>query len=147
MTLRYAVVQNQWRRRVTPIERRAWYYDWLLTTGDTAPEMRLFGLSGHFESAYQTIRRACAASALTWLGSRCGRSSAQGPWGTVQGALALDGGESGARSLPGYVAMSAKPSEQGDGTDARSPGRSLGQLDGACSSSGIFTSFSGWSRA
>ncbi|MGA2077207.1 MAG: ABC transporter ATP-binding protein [Terriglobia bacterium] len=57
VALRYALLQNQWRRTVTPVERRAWYYDWLLTTGDTASEIRLFGLARHFQSAYQTLRQ------------------------------------------------------------------------------------------
>jgi len=55
--VRYALLQNQWRRQVTRVERRAWYYDWLLTTGDTASEVRLFGLGGHLQSAYQILRQ------------------------------------------------------------------------------------------
>ena len=57
VAVRYAMLQHQWQRQVTPVERRAWYYDWLLTTGETAPEIRLFGLGGHFQSAYQALRR------------------------------------------------------------------------------------------
>ena len=57
VAVRYALLQNQWRRKATPVERRAWYYDWLLTTGDTASEVRLFGLAGHFQSSFQTLRR------------------------------------------------------------------------------------------
>src|SRR5438045_1980055 len=38
IVLRDAVRQHQFRIRATPLERRASYYDWLLTTGDTAPE-------------------------------------------------------------------------------------------------------------
>jgi len=56
VAVRYALLENQWRRRATPVERRAWYYDWLLTTGDTASEVRLFGLGGYFQSAYQAVR-------------------------------------------------------------------------------------------
>jgi ATP-binding cassette subfamily B protein len=57
VAVRYALLQNQWRRKATPVERRAWYYDWLLTAGDTASEVRLFGLAGHFQSSFQTLRR------------------------------------------------------------------------------------------
>ncbi len=57
VAMRYALLQNQWRRKTTPVERRAWYYDWLLTTGDTASEVRLFGLAGHFQSSFQILRR------------------------------------------------------------------------------------------
>ena len=56
VAVRYALLQNQWRRKTTPVERRAWYYDWLLTTGDTASEVRLFGFAGHFQSSFQTLR-------------------------------------------------------------------------------------------
>lgn len=45
-----------WNRERTPLERRAWYYDWLLTTGENAAEIRLFGLGGHFCAAYQDLR-------------------------------------------------------------------------------------------
>ncbi len=57
VAMRYALLQHQWRRRVTPIERRTWYFDWLLTSGETAYEVRLFGLAGHFESTYQALRQ------------------------------------------------------------------------------------------
>jgi len=57
VAVRYALLQNQWRRKATPVERRAWYYDWLLTAGETASEVRLFGLAGHFQSSFQTLRR------------------------------------------------------------------------------------------
>jgi len=57
VAVRYALLQHQWRRKVTPVERRTWYFDWLLTSGETASEVRLFGLAGHFESAYQALRR------------------------------------------------------------------------------------------
>lgn len=56
VVLRYAVEQHQWRRRVTPDERRTWYYDWLLTSSDTAAELRLFGLGEHFHNLYQALR-------------------------------------------------------------------------------------------
>ncbi len=56
VVLRYSLRQHQWRKRTTADERRSWYYDWLLTTDETAAELRLFDLAGHFQSAYQTIR-------------------------------------------------------------------------------------------
>src|SRR2546427_5598337 len=40
VVLRDAVRQHEFRMRATPLERRAWYHDWLLTTGDAAPEVR-----------------------------------------------------------------------------------------------------------
>ncbi|MCU1291693.1 MAG: transporter related, partial [Bryobacterales bacterium] len=56
LVLRYAVKQHQFRLRATPAERRAWYYDWLLTTGESAAEVRLFALGDHFQSAFQALR-------------------------------------------------------------------------------------------
>jgi ATP-binding cassette subfamily B protein len=48
--------RHRWRLRNTADERRVWYYDWLLTTGETAAEVRLFGLGDYFRSAYQALR-------------------------------------------------------------------------------------------
>jgi len=57
VVLRDAVRQHEFRIRATPLERRAWYHDWLLTSGDAAPEVRLFALGDYFKSAYQGLRR------------------------------------------------------------------------------------------
>jgi ATP-binding cassette subfamily B protein len=57
VVLRYALVQYRWRLRTTPDERRATYYDWLLTTPESAAEVRLFGLGAQFQSVYQGLRR------------------------------------------------------------------------------------------
>lgn len=54
----YTVKQHLWRVGATPRERRAWYYDWLLTSGDSAAEIRLFDLGGLFQRAYAGIRAA-----------------------------------------------------------------------------------------
>jgi ATP-binding cassette subfamily B protein len=50
------VRQHDWQRRTTADERRAWYYDWLLSAAQTAAELRLFGLGDHFQTAYQKVR-------------------------------------------------------------------------------------------
>jgi ATP-binding cassette subfamily B protein len=57
MVLRYAVKQHELRITTTPVERRIWYYDWLLTSGETAPEVRLFILGDYFEGAYRRLRK------------------------------------------------------------------------------------------
>src|SRR5262249_333810 len=49
--------QHRWRQRTTADERRTWDYDWLLTSGETAAELRLFGLGPLFQSLYQALRR------------------------------------------------------------------------------------------
>ena len=56
VVLRYSLRQHHWRLRNTAAERRVSYYDSLLTTRETAAELRLFGLGDHFRSAFQTLR-------------------------------------------------------------------------------------------
>ncbi len=46
---------KMWVRR-TADERRTWYYDWVLTAKETAPELRIFGLGQHFREAFRTVR-------------------------------------------------------------------------------------------
>ena len=57
VVLHYGLEQHHWRQRTTADERRTWYYDWLLTSGETAAELRLFGLGPLFQSLYQVLRR------------------------------------------------------------------------------------------
>lgn len=57
MVLRYAVRQHDLRITTTPVERRIRYYDWLLTSGQTAPEVRLFVLGDYFENAFRSLRK------------------------------------------------------------------------------------------
>jgi ATP-binding cassette, subfamily B, bacterial len=64
VTLGHALRQHHWRRRVTADERRSWYYDWLLTGGEAAAELRLFDLGSHFRSAYQIVRGRLRAERL-----------------------------------------------------------------------------------
>ncbi len=64
VALGHALRQHHWRRRVTADERRSWYYDWLLTGGEAAAELRLFGLGGHFRSAYRVVRGRLGAERL-----------------------------------------------------------------------------------
>lgn len=56
VVLRFALRQHRWNARTTADERRASYYDWLMTTGETAAELRLFGLGNRFQEAYQNLR-------------------------------------------------------------------------------------------
>ena len=55
--IRASIRHHQWWLQATAAERRAWYYDWLLTASDTAAELRLFGLGPTFQAAYQRLRR------------------------------------------------------------------------------------------
>jgi ATP-binding cassette, subfamily B, bacterial len=57
VVVHYALAEYQWRQRTTTDDRRAWYYDWIMTTADAAAEIRLFGLGKHFQSNYKDLRR------------------------------------------------------------------------------------------
>ena len=56
VVVHFNVVNYKWRQRITEDERRAWYYDSLLTQGASAAELRLFALGEHFRSIYRTLR-------------------------------------------------------------------------------------------
>ena len=57
----YVVVRHNlrvyhWRRRHAADERRAWYYDRLLTGAENAGEIRVFALGDHFKRSYRALR-------------------------------------------------------------------------------------------
>jgi ATP-binding cassette, subfamily B, bacterial len=56
--------QHRWERTISESERRAWYYDYLLSAPETAAELRLFGVRGRFMAAYRDIRTAIRAGRL-----------------------------------------------------------------------------------
>lgn len=56
VVIHYALAEYEWRQRTTTDDRRAWYYDWIMTTADAAAEIRLFGLGKHFQSHYKGLR-------------------------------------------------------------------------------------------
>ena len=55
--LRYNRRYHRWWERTTRDRRWAQYYDTMLTHDAAAAELRLFDLGGHFQSAYQAVRR------------------------------------------------------------------------------------------
>jgi ATP-binding cassette subfamily B protein len=57
VVMRYNLRLYHWRRRTTADERRAWYYDWLLTNADSAAEVRLFALGDRFRERHRAVRR------------------------------------------------------------------------------------------
>src|SRR6476619_6687844 len=57
VVIHYALEEYQWRQRTTADDRRAWYYDWIMSTAEAAAEIRLFGLGKHFQSAYLVLRQ------------------------------------------------------------------------------------------
>jgi len=116
VVLHYATLQHQFRKRATAEERRAWYYDWLLTSGEAAAELRLFGLGGHFRAAYGMVRRNLRRERLKLARGEAGAELAAGSlglltsggavawmaWRTVQGVL-----------TPGDLALFAQAFQQG----------------------------------
>jgi ATP-binding cassette subfamily B protein len=54
--LYWTLRQFDWQKRVTEDERRIWYYDWMLTSGETAAELRLFDLGEHFQTMWGRLR-------------------------------------------------------------------------------------------
>ena len=54
---RYTLRFHRWRVRNTAAVRRTRYYDWLLTLRQAAAELRLFALGGHFQAAFQRLRK------------------------------------------------------------------------------------------
>jgi len=63
--LRQHGLQHDLWLKTTQDERRSWYWDWLLTSPETAAEVRIFSLGDHFRAAYQEVRRRLRAERLT----------------------------------------------------------------------------------
>jgi ATP-binding cassette, subfamily B, bacterial len=57
VVLRAGLRRHEFAKESTPLERRSSYYDWLMTSGDSVAELRAFGLAGHFQSAYKSLRK------------------------------------------------------------------------------------------
>jgi ATP-binding cassette subfamily B protein len=57
VVIHYALAEYQWRQRTTADDRRAWYFDWIMTTAEAAAELRLFGLGKYFQSNYKDLRQ------------------------------------------------------------------------------------------
>ena len=86
VVVRYALVNYQWHLRTTADERRAWYYQWLMTTGEAAAELRLFALGDLFQSAYRALRLRLRNERFQLL-----RSQSLGELGATLSALAMTG--------------------------------------------------------
>jgi ATP-binding cassette subfamily B protein len=56
VVVHYALAEYEWRQRTTADDRRVWYYDWLMTAGEAAAEIRLFGLGKYFLSLHEGLR-------------------------------------------------------------------------------------------
>jgi len=56
VVLRAGLKRHEFTNASTASERRSSYYDWLLIDGQSAAELRAFGLAGHFQSLYKGLR-------------------------------------------------------------------------------------------
>ena len=56
VVVRFAALHHAWRNATTVDERRANYYDWLMTSGEAAAEVRLFGLASGLKARYAQTR-------------------------------------------------------------------------------------------
>lgn len=54
--LKYSNVVYSWQRRCTPLERKAWYLNWLLTRDTHAKEIRIFNVGSQFKQMFQDLR-------------------------------------------------------------------------------------------
>ena len=72
--LKYSNKLYRWYRWRTPEDRRAWYLNSLLTTGEHAKEVRLFDLGGLLRERYRTVRQNLRAGRL---GIAAGRTVAE----------------------------------------------------------------------
>ena len=85
----YAVRFHRWRRRNTINERRAHYYDGLLTWRGPAMEVRLFSLGPHYRRLFQTLRSRLRTERLGLLRGQVVAEMAAGSVAVLVTALAL----------------------------------------------------------
>lgn len=103
VVLRFSDKQHGWRTKIASDERRSWYYDWLLTAGENAAEMRIFGLHRYFGPAFQTLRKRLRGERLALAKEQGLAEFAARTGGLCVAALAL--GWMGYRVLQGAATL------------------------------------------
>ncbi|MFC1832336.1 ABC transporter ATP-binding protein [Thermodesulfobacteriota bacterium] len=68
--IHFARKNFRWQKEITPAERRASYYSWLLTSDKNAKEVRLFDLGGFFSDGFNTLRAKIRDEKLSLLRQR-----------------------------------------------------------------------------
>ena len=86
VVMRYRRKQHAWQKQVSAAERRAWYYDWLLTSEEAAAELRLFGTGSLFIRLYADIRARLKADRLRLERSQIGGQLVAGVIGLLAAA-------------------------------------------------------------
>jgi len=101
--LRYADTIYRWHRKSAPAERRARYFNWILTRDEHAKELRLFGLAGLFTGRFDDVKEILRGEQIDIARKRSlAELAAQGSatvaifgslafiaWRTVQGSISL----------------------------------------------------------
>jgi ATP-binding cassette subfamily B protein len=71
VVVRFTRKQHQLWEKNTADERRAWYYDLVLTSAENAAELRLFNLGDHFMLLHQALRRKLRGERIRLAGNQC----------------------------------------------------------------------------
>src|ERR1043165_2956450 len=87
VVIHFALEEYQWRQRTTADDRRAWYYDWIMTTAEAAAEIRIFSLGKYFQSNHKDLRRRLRGERL-----RLTRRQVVGELAATLSALLIVGG-------------------------------------------------------
>jgi len=86
---RFAVERHRWIMKITEDNRRSWYYDWIITHREAAPEIRLFNLGDHFSGIYQSLRARLRGERLTIAKKEAGAEMLAGSFALVIMGAAL----------------------------------------------------------
>ncbi len=89
VVIHHGARQHRWRRTATPAERRTWYYDYLLTHGETAAELRLFDLGPYFTESWRDLRHGLRTTCLGLARRQGIAEAAVGAFGLLVSAGAL----------------------------------------------------------
>jgi ATP-binding cassette subfamily B protein len=103
VVLQYAARQHAWWVKATVDERRSNWYDWILSSGEYAAELRLFGLAPWFQSLASEVMRRLAREkiALARRGSLSALAAGSAALG-ISGASLL---WMGARAIRGQATL------------------------------------------
>jgi len=72
VVMRFVVRQHGWFVRTTEDQRRTAYYEQVLTSREAFPEVRLFGLAGHFRQLFLELRQRLRGERLALARSEAG---------------------------------------------------------------------------
>ena len=89
VALRFDWRYHGWWQQTTVSRRWADYYDWMLSTTESAAEVRLFGLGPHFQQSYQTLRRRLRGERLQLIQRQIMARMGAGAFGVLIGGSAL----------------------------------------------------------